>query len=162
VPRELGVHHRLDPKRGCLGPRGDFYAQQRLIAVGGGRTPTAKAPPTKTKALAGLQTVAQPVAQPVGRPSSYPGEVEHGVRIPSEDPLRGGGIVFVDLPGSGGDIHDHEFAVVGSLHLGTDLALVDLAPVPDNLLRSVGAVSHTLYSSFLGDFRLHCRSSGAP
>src|ERR671921_1666811 len=56
-------------------------------------------------------------------------------------------LAVVDLPASGGDVHDHELAVMGSLHLGTYFALVGLAPEPDNLLRSVGAVTHTLHPS---------------
>jgi hypothetical protein len=30
-------------------------------------------------------------------------------------------LAVVDLPASGGDVHDHELAVMGSLHLGTVL-----------------------------------------
>jgi hypothetical protein len=62
-------------------------------------------------------------------------------------------LTVVDLPGSGGDAHDHELTVTGSLYLDTDLALIDLAPEPDNLLYSVGAVPHTLHPGTEPDHR---------
>lgn len=71
-----------------------------------------------------------------------PGEVEHGVRILSEGPVRCCDVVFIYLPVPGGDIHDHEVALVLAFDFGADLAFVDLLPALDNLFCGVSVVSH--------------------
>ena len=90
---------------------------------------------------------------------SYPCEIEHRVRIPGEGPIGRCHVVFVDLSGPGGDVHDNELALVGSLQPGMDLAIVDLLPPPDDLFFGVSAVSYALHSSVSDDFlvELECQ-----
>src|SRR3972149_3156774 len=110
-----------------------------------------RAPRTSTRMTASRLDVTTPeimlaspgdVPHPVGRGIAHPQDVERGTRVLRLRTLQGGDFTGVHFILAGLNIEDEVLALVGRLHLGTYLLVIQRLPTLDNLLAGVTWMRH--------------------